>query len=253
MKKIALITGASSGFGKAIAELFSENGINVILTGRRNELIKDLESNINNKGRSRALAFALDVRDRESCLRSIENLPPDWRNIDILINNAGLALGRDYFDEASIDDWDQMIDTNIKGVLYMSKAVIPRMIERNGGHIINIGSTAGNEVYEKGNVYCATKFSVNAISEAMRIDLLRHKIKVTLINPGAADTEFSTVRFKGDKNMADKVYEGYTPLYASDIANIALYVSTLPPHVCINELTVTCTAQANSFYLFKDQ
>ena len=173
--------------------------------------------------------------------------------MSILINNAGLAAGRDYFEEASLDDWDTMIDTNVKGLLYVTKAVVPFMIERGtGGHIINIGSTAGKEVYEKGNTYCASKFAVNALSQAMRIDLLRHKIKVTAIHPGAADTEFSLVRFKGDRAQASKVYEGYQPLSAEDVAAVVYYCSSLPPHVCINDLVLTCTAQANSFYLYKN-
>ena len=166
-----------------------------------------------------------------------------------MINNAGLALGRDYFDEADIDDWDTMIDTNVKGLLYVTKAVLPFMIEHGaGGHIINIGSTAGKEVYEKGNVYCASKFAVDAISQSMRIDLLRHGIKVTNIEPGAAETEFGIVRFKGDEATAKQVYNGITPLSAEDVAEIIYYTTTLPPHVCINELVVTCTQQANAIY-----
>ena len=167
---------------------------------------------------------------------AIDNLKDDWRKIDVLVNNAGLAAGRDTFDEASLDDWDTMIDTNVKGLLYVSKAVLPLMITKNKGHIINIGSTAGKEVYKEGNVYCASKFAVNAISQAQRIDLLPHKIKVTCINPGAAETEFSLVRFKGDKTKSNAVYEGYEPLQAKDIADTIYYCATLPDHVCINDL-----------------
>jgi NADP-dependent 3-hydroxy acid dehydrogenase YdfG len=198
------------------------------------------------------LTLALDVRNRDSVFQAIESLPPEWKKIDILLNNAGLALGRDAFDEASIDDWETMIDTNLKGLLYMSKAVLPQMIARNQGHIINIGSTAAKQVYQKGNVYCATKHAVDAISQAMRIDLLPHKIKVTAIHPGAAETEFSIVRLKQDEKEAKKVYEGYEPLHAPDIAEIAFFAASQPPHVCINELEVTCLAQANAYYLFKE-
>ena len=179
-------------------------------------------------------------------------MPAPWKQIDVLLNNAGLALGRDNFDDASVDDWDTMIDTNLKGLLYVSKAVLPYMTSANSGHIINIGSTAGKQVYQKGNVYCATKHAVQAISEAMRIDLLAHKIKVTVIHPGAAETEFSLVRLKQNATEAKKVYEGYEALHAEDIANIVYYTASLPAHVCINELEVTCLAQANAFYLFKE-
>jgi NADP-dependent 3-hydroxy acid dehydrogenase YdfG len=171
----------------------------------------------------------------------------------VLVNNAGLALGKDYFDEADIDDWDTMIDTNVKGLLYVTRAVLPYMIKAGTGHIINIGSIAGKQVYEKGNVYCATKHAVDALSASMRIDLLRHKIKVTAVHPGAAETEFSIVRFKGNEQAAGKVYEGFKPLLAKDLADIVFYCTTLPAHVCINDLTVTPTAQADAFYLYKDQ
>jgi len=193
----------------------------------------------------------LDVSDRTAVEKAFKSLPDEWKKIDLLLNNAGLALGRDNFEDASIDDWDTMIDTNVKGLLYVSKAVLPYMIAGNRGHIINIGSTAGKQVYQKGNVYCATKHAVQAISEAMRIDLLPHKIKVTVIHPGAAETEFSLVRLKQDSKEAKKVYEGYEPLHAEDIADIVYFAASQPAHVCINELEVTCLAQANAFYLFK--
>jgi 3-hydroxy acid dehydrogenase / malonic semialdehyde reductase len=183
---------------------------------------------------------------------AFQNLPAAWKKIDILLNNAGLAAGRDNFNEASMDDWETMIDTNLKGLLYVSKAVLPYMIEKKSGHIINIGSTAGKQVYQKGNVYCATKHAVQSISESMRIELLPYKIKVTVIHPGAAETEFSLVRLKNNEAEAKKVYEGYEPLHAEDVANIVYYTASLPAHVCINELEVTSLAQANSFYLFKE-
>jgi 3-hydroxy acid dehydrogenase/malonic semialdehyde reductase len=252
MGKIVLITGATSGFGKAMAEKFAGKGYDLILTGRRKDRLEDIQHHLCNKYNDAVIILNFDVQNKKETFDAIGNLPKDWQAIDILINNAGLAAGRDYFDEASMDDWETMIDTNLKGLLYVTKAVLPFMIERKQGHIINIGSTAGKEVYEKGNVYCATKTSVNAISQAMRIDLLRHKIKVTAIHPGAAETEFSLVRFKGDKTQAGKVYEGYKALTAADVAEVTYYCASLPPHVCINDLVLTSTAQANSFYTHKE-
>lgn len=251
MDKIVFITGASSGFGQAIAEKFASEGYNLILNARREDKLNALKSDLQRSFNTQILLLPFDVQNKNAVNESIDSLPPEWTNISLLVNNAGLALGRDYFEEASMDDWEIMIDTNVKGLLYVTKAVVPHMIAHKTGHIINIGSTAGKEVYEKGNVYCATKHAVDALTKAMRIDLLRHAIKVTAIHPGAAETEFSVVRFKGDKSTADKVYEGYQPLVAEDIANVAYFCSTLPPHVCINDLVVTCTAQANSMYLYK--
>jgi 3-hydroxy acid dehydrogenase / malonic semialdehyde reductase len=251
MSKIVFITGATSGFGKATAEAFAAAGYDLIINGRREDKLLQLKAELENNTGRRVLTLVFDVRDRQAVDASILSLPADWQSIDILINNAGLALGRDYFDEASVEDWDTMIDTNVKGLLYVSKAVVPFMTARQSGHIINIGSIAGKEVYEMGNVYCASKSAVDAISKAMRTDLLRHNIKVTAIHPGAAETEFSLVRFKGDETKAQKVYEGITPLTGKDIAAIALYCASLPPHVCINDLVVTCTQQANSFYTFR--
>lgn len=253
MSTIVLITGATSGFGKALALKFAANGYQLIITGRRADRLEELKNNLTATYGVEVIALCFDVQNRKATFEAIQQLPEPWKAIDILINNAGLALGRDYFDDANLDDWETMIDTNVKGLLYMSKAVIPFMTTRKKGHIINIGSTAGKEVYEKGNTYCATKHAVDAISKAMRIDLLRHKIKVTVVHPGAADTEFSSVRFKGDEAQARKVYEGYEPLTASDVADVVYYTTTLPPHVCINDLVLTCTAQANSMYLHKDQ
>jgi 3-hydroxy acid dehydrogenase / malonic semialdehyde reductase len=252
VKKIALITGASSGFGKACAEKLASVDYNIIITGRRKERLNELKEELEKKFSAKVLVLVFDVSQKESVFMEIEKIPTAWKAIDLLVNNAGLALGRDYFEEASLDDWETMIDTNVKGLLYVTKAVLPLMINRRSGHVINIGSTAGKEVYEKGNIYCATKQAVDAISKAMRIDLLRHRIKVSVIHPGAAETEFSLVRFKGDQAQAKKVYEGFEPLKAEDIADLVCYCASQPPHVCINEMVVTSTAQANSFYLFKD-
>ncbi|RYY53679.1 MAG: SDR family NAD(P)-dependent oxidoreductase, partial [Chitinophagaceae bacterium] len=189
-----------------------------------------------------------DVREQQAVSSSIASLPPEWKNIDVLVNNAGLAVGRDYFEEADLDDWNRMVDTNVKGFMYVAKAVSILMAERKSGHIINLGSIAGKQVYEKGNVYCATKFAVDALSQAMRIDLLRHQIRVTAIHPGAAETEFSTVRFKGDDDTARSVYNGLEPLSAEDVAGVIYYSTTLPAHVCINDLVLTCTRQADAMY-----
>ncbi len=253
MSKIALITGATSGFGKACAERFGCCGYDLIITGRREERLEQLQKELQQHYNVAVFPLAFDVQDRKAVFNAIEKLDKEWCCIDVLINNAGLALGRDYFDEASLEDWETMIDTNLKGLLYVSKAVLPFMIKQKKGHIINIGSTAGKEVYEKGNVYCASKHAVGAVSESMRIDLLRHGIRVTAIHPGAAETEFSMVRFKGDAEMAASVYAGFQPLKAADIAEVAYFCATLPDHVCLNEIVMTSTAQANSFYLHRKQ
>ncbi|MBL0883069.1 MAG: SDR family NAD(P)-dependent oxidoreductase [Chitinophagaceae bacterium] len=252
MKKIILITGATSGFGKAITDTFAAAGWNCIITGRRKERLDTIASDLQTKYAIQVLSLAFDVQDRKTVTDTLNNLPEEWQAIDVLVNNAGLALGRDSFENAQLDDWDTMMDTNVKGLMYVTKAILPFMISRKKGHIINMGSTAGKEVYKDGNAYCASKHAVDAISKAMRIDLLPHHIKVTTIHPGAAETEFSLVRFKGDASKADAVYDGYQALQAKDIANITYYTATLPEHVCINDLVVTCTSQANSFYLHKD-
>ena len=249
MQKIVFITGATSGFGKAMAVKFAQNGYNCIITGRRNQKLEDLKATLELEYKTHVLPLCFDVIKRDAVTQAISSLPTEWKNIDVLINNAGLAMGRDYFDEANLDDWETMIDTNIKGLLYVSKAVAPLMVERKSGHIINIGSIAGKEVYEKGNVYCATKAAVDALSQSMRIDMLKHGIKVTGIHPGAAETEFSMVRFNGDEATAKSVYAGIEPLVAENVAEITYYCTTLPPHVCINDLVVTCKQQANSFYI----
>ncbi|HSZ85859.1 MAG TPA: SDR family NAD(P)-dependent oxidoreductase [Puia sp.] len=251
MNKIALITGATSGFGKACAYKFAANNYDVIITGRRKEKLDELKTDLEKKYGVKILSLPFDVQNREEVFSAVENIPDEWQKIDVLINNAGLALGRDFFEEADIDDWETMLDTNVKGLLYVSKAVLPFMIKNKKGHIINMGSVAAKVAYEKGNVYCASKAAVETISETMRIDLLRHGIKVTAIHPGAAETEFSDVRFKGNKELAKKVYEGYEPLHAEDIADTIFYCATLPPHVCINDLVITCTAQADSIYFYK--
>lgn len=253
MTKIILITGATSGFGAATAELFAKNGHNVIITGRRTDRLENLKSKIEADYKTKVLTLNFDVRNQNAVKKAIASIPADWQNIDILLNNAGLASGLDPIQSGNSDDWEKMIDTNVKGLLYVSQEVIPFMTKRNQGHIINIGSTAGKEVYANGNVYCASKFAVDALTKGMRIDLLKHGIKVTLIAPGAANTEFSEVRFYGDKEKADAFYKGYQPMSAEDIAGIIYYTTTLPAHLCINDLVVTSLAQANSFYFHKTE
>jgi len=250
MSKIILITGASSGFGKATATKFAAGGWNLILTARRKEKLEELAKVLEANYGIKTLCLIFDMQDKKAVFDNLQNLPTEWQAINILVNNAGLALGRDSFENANLEDWETMIDTNLKGLLYASKAVLPMLIKEKG-HIINIGSTAGKEVYKDGNVYCASKHAVDAISKAQRIDLLPYQIKVTAIHPGAADTEFSVVRFKGDAEKANAVYTGYTPLMAKDIADTIWYVANTPAHVCINDLVITCVAQANSMYLQK--
>jgi NADP-dependent 3-hydroxy acid dehydrogenase YdfG len=251
MKRIVFVTGATSGIGKACAEKFAANGDDVIINGRRNERLDEIKKTLEKKYKVEVFCAPFDVQNKEEVFQTIDQLPEKWKAIDVLINSAGLALGRDLFDEAAIEDWETMIKTNIHGLLYVSKAVIPFMIKRNAGHIINLGSTAGDVVYERGNVYCASKSAVEAISHGMRIDLLRHHIKVTNIKPGAVETEFSVVRFKGDEEKADKVYEGFAPLTGADVADTIFYCASLPPNVCINELTITPIAQADGIYIYK--
>lgn len=251
MSKIVFITGATSGFGKACAEIFAANHYDLILNGRRENRLNELKAEIEQKFGSKVILLPFDVQKKDDVFNAIKQLPEEWKKIDVLINNAGLALGRDLFQDANLSDWETMIDTNVKGLLYVSMAVVPLMIEQKSGHIINLGSIAGKETYERGNVYCATKSAVDKISQAMRIDLLQHSIKVTAIHPGAADTEFSMVRFKGDEDKSAAIYKGYKPLDAKDVADAIYYTASLPPHVCINDLVITCTAQANSFYTYR--
>lgn len=252
MSKIVFITGATAGFGEACAYKFAAHGYDLILNGRRTDRLQLLADEIERKFNVAVLQLPFDVRDEKLVFQSIENLPAEWKAIDVLINNAGLAMGRDYFEEADMNDWNTMIDTNVKGFLYVAKAVAEIMTKNassgSAGHIINMGSIAGKEIYEKGNVYCATKFAVDALSQSMRIDLLRHGIKVTAINPGAAETEFSLVRFKGDETTAKKIYDGLKPLSAEDVAEVVYYCASLPAHVCINDLSITCLQQANTIY-----
>ncbi len=251
MNKTVFITGATSGIGKSCAIAFAKKSFRIIINGRRENLLSGLSESLKKDFGVEVLSLPFDVREKENVFDAIHNLPAEWENIDILINSAGLALGKDHFDEAHLHDWETMIDTNVNGLLYVSKAVLPQMIKNNSGHIINIGSVAGDFVYENGNIYCATKSAVDAISKSMRIDLLPHHIKVTNIKPGAVETEFSLVRFKGDTEKASATYEGFQPLTGDDIAEIAVYCAMLPANVCINDLTVTPVAQANGVYFHK--
>ncbi|MCB9046479.1 MAG: SDR family NAD(P)-dependent oxidoreductase [Chitinophagales bacterium] len=252
MPDTILITGATSGFGRAIAEKFAENGYTICATGRREDRLEELKSELEDKYGVKVIAMPFDVRNRNEVTEAVNELRSKIDKIDILVNNAGLASGLSTIDEGDIDDWDVMIDTNIKGLLYVTRMVMPLLKSSRKAHIINIGSTAAKTVYKNGNVYCATKFAVDALSQAMRIDLLPYGIKVTAIHPGMAETEFSLVRFKGDADRAKNVYNDLKPLMAEDIANTAFYCATLPAHVCINDLTITCTNQANSFYTLRN-
>lgn len=249
--KLALITGVTSGIGRATAIMLAENSYNLILTGRRNEQLDALKHEIEVKYKRDVLTLNFDVRSKESVDKAIDSLSERWRKIDILVNNAGLAVGLNHIQDGDVDDWERMIDTNIKGLLYITRKVAPIMIEREKGHIINIGSIAGTQVYENGNVYCASKHAVHALSQSMREDMLKHNIKVTEIRPGMVETEFSLVRFKGDKEKAKSAYHGLVPLFAEDIADAILYAVTRPDHVCINDMEITPMAQANAFYVFR--
>ena len=251
MSRIALITGATSGIGEATARIFSNHGIDLIICGRREKRLQSLQEILSHKVKVHTLAF--DVRDKDNVFQMIEDLPAEWKKIDILINNAGNAHGYDPIHEGSLDDWESMIDINVKGLLYVSKAVIPGMVERRSGHVINIGSIAGKEVYPNGNVYCASKHAVDAINNGMRIDLNQYGIKVSQVNPGLVDTEFSMVRFKGDKQRSDSVYKGIKPLTGDDIADLILFIVTRPAHVNISDSIIFPTAQASSSLVNRDQ
>lgn len=251
MNRIIFITGATSGIGKACAETFAANGDNLIINGRRKERLDEMKKQLEQNYNIEVFCTPFDVRVKKEVFENINKFPERWRKIDILINSAGLALGRDTFDNADITDWETMLNTNVNGLIYVSKAVIPLMTKRKSGHIINLGSIAGDEVYERGNIYCASKSAVEFISRSMRIDLLPHHIKVTNIKPGAVETEFSIVRFKGDEMKASAVYDGLVPLTPQDIADSIFYCASLSPNVCINELTITCTAQANGVYSYR--
>ncbi|MFT4525122.1 MAG: 3-hydroxy acid dehydrogenase/malonic semialdehyde reductase [Bacteroidia bacterium] len=251
MKRTAMITGATSGIGASTARLLAKSGFNLILVGRREEQLMDIRVELVKQG-AEVYSGVLDVRDAQAIHDFILYMPKHWQEIDILINNAGLAVGLDTINHGKLEDWDRMIDTNVKGLLYVTKEVSQIMVERKTGHIINIGSTAGTEVYANGGVYCASKHAVHALSKAMRIDLLPHGIKVTNVAPGAAETEFSEVRFKGDVKRAKGVYDGFKPLKPEDIAEVILYALSQPEHVCLNEIVMTCTAQANSTTLLRE-
>ena len=251
MNKTAFITGATSGIGKATAELFANKGINLVICGRRQNRLKDLKERLGDSVKIHTLTF--DVRSKEAVQDAIGSLPLEFSKVDILINNAGNAHGLDPIEEGALEDWDAMLDINVKGLLYVSKAILPQMIERKEGHIINIGSTAGKEVYPKGNVYCASKHAVDAINQGMRIDLNQYGIRVGAVNPGLVETEFSNVRFKGDDERADNVYKGFEPLRPEDIADIIYFVVTRPYHVNIADLVVMPTAQASSTIVNKNQ
>lgn len=246
MTKIVLVTGATAGIGLSTARIFAKNGYNLIITGRRSDRLKEIEKEIKSLYNVKVLSLKFDVRDLKDVEAYLGKLPPEWTNIDILVNNAGLAVGLSHINDGVIDDWERMIDTNVKGLLYVTRIISPLMVKRNTGHIFNIGSIAGKEVYENGNVYCATKYAVDALSKAMRIDLVKHNIKVTNIAPGMVDTEFSLVRFKGDTEKATVPYNGMKPLTGDDIADVIYYCSTLPEHVNINDLLIMPTSQASA-------
>ncbi|MCI2082505.1 MAG: SDR family NAD(P)-dependent oxidoreductase [Bacteroidales bacterium] len=248
--KIALVTGATSGIGKAVAESLAEEGYNLIITGRRGELLNRVASNLESGG-AKVLPLCFDVRSALEVKSNIGGLPAEWRNIDVLINNAGLAVGLNPINEGVVDDWERMIDTNVKGLLYVSRIVSNYMVQRRSGHIVNLCSIAGKETYMNGNVYCATKHAVAALTEGMRLDLLKYGIRVSQICPGAVETEFSEVRFKGDKEKAAKVYKGFEPLKAEDVAAAIMFMINCPQHVNINDMTIMPTAQANSTVFYK--
>ncbi|MEM6895004.1 MAG: SDR family NAD(P)-dependent oxidoreductase [Bacteroidota bacterium] len=248
-QKTVLVTGATSGIGKATAVLLAEHGYRLVVCGRREAILDELVASLNEKTEIHALVF--DVRDKEKVFQSIESLPKDFSQIDVLVNNAGNAHGLDPIESGSMDDWEAMLDINVKGLLYVSKAILPQMVERKSGHIVNIGSTAGKEVYPKGNVYCASKHAVDAINKGMRLDLNTYGIRVGAINPGLVETEFSKVRFKGDEERADTVYQGYKALQAEDIADLILFMISRPAHVNLVDLTVMPTAQASSTIINK--
>ena len=246
-----MITGATSGIGEATARAFAQEGSKLIITGRRAERLAALKAELQEQYGTQIYVASFDVRDRAMCEAAVEALPEEFANIDILVNNAGLASGLEHLNEGALADWNAMIDTNVKGLLYITRVVSNRMIARGeGGHIINLGSTAGTQVYENGNVYCSTKHAVHALSHGMRIDFLRHRIRVTEIRPGMVETEFSVVRFHGDQNRADNVYKGLKPLTGDDIAEAIVWAASQPAHVNISEIVLTPTAQADSYYKF---
>ena len=246
MRKLALITGATSGIGKATAQILASNGYDLIVTGRREELLNELSENLINDTGAGVLSLCFDVRDLTQVEKAIDSLTGRWSDIDVLINNAGLAVGIEPVHEGVIDDWERMIDTNIKGLLYLSRIISPRMVARQSGHIINVSSVAGHEIYPNGAAYCGTKHAVKAITKAMRMELVPFGVKVSSISPGMVDTEFSLVRFKGNQERADNVYKGLTPLYATDIEEAILFMVTRPAHVNIEDLAIMSTDQGST-------
>jgi 3-hydroxy acid dehydrogenase / malonic semialdehyde reductase len=243
----ALITGATSGFGHAIALRLAKLGYNLIITGRRSERLDKLSTQLHADFSIEVLPLCFDIRNNDACIKAVESLPDHFRNIDLLINNAGLAAGASSFQESDLADYDQMIDTNVKGLLYITKLIVPQMIKAHSGHIINVSSIAGIEVYPNGRVYCASKHAVNAITKGLRIDLIKHGIKVSSVSPGMADTEFSIVRYHGDEQKAKAVYSGLIPLNAEDIADTVEFIVTRPPHVNINDIQINPAQQANTY------
>lgn len=249
--KIALITGATSGIGEGCARRFARGGYDLIITGRNTGKLEILKKELETEG-VKVLALAFDVRNREAARKAVDYIPHDWRNIDVLINNAGLARGLEPEYQGSFEDWDQMIDTNIKGLLHVTRMVVPAMVARNRGHVINIGSVAGDAAYANGNVYCATKAAVKTITDGLRIDLAHTAVRVTNVKPGLVETNFSVVRFHGDKERADNVYKGIQPLTGDDIADVVLYAANAPEHVQIAEVLVLATHQANGSTIVRE-
>ncbi|MGA9291083.1 MAG: SDR family NAD(P)-dependent oxidoreductase [Ignavibacteriaceae bacterium] len=250
--KIVLITGASSGIGRACASAFAKEGTNLILAARRLERLNEIAETLIKENNIKVLTVEIDVRNYENVKNIFSNRPKEWKNIDILINNAGLARGFSTIYEGDVEHWEEMIDTNIKGLLYVTRQILPNMVERKLGHVINIGSTAGHEVYKNGNVYCATKYAVDALTQSIRLDVLGKNIKVSTVDPGMVRTEFGDVRFSGDKEKVEKVYEGLIPLSAEDVAEAVLFCTTRPSHVNINEVILTCNAQASSTQIYRE-
>ena len=248
MNKITLITGATAGIGRATAFKLAENKHNLIITGRREERLTKLKEELETEYDVSVYYLPFDIRNKEEVNEAIDSLPKNWQNIDVLVNNAGLAVGLNHLQDGEIEDWERMIDTNIKGLLYITRKIAPLMMQKENGHIVNVGSIAGRQVYEYGNVYCATKHAVDALSKSMRIDMLKYNIKVTQIAPGMAETEFSLVRFKGDEEKAKNAYKGFKALTSEDVANVIVFALNQPPHVTLNDIEITPTAQANSHY-----